>query len=105
VPIFEVALKNTLSDAVGTEALIVAAIQVCETTVPLVDVVHVFTLPLTIVPRIVPDAKYTVMPATSAGEPTVVNVLPERLAVKDKGRVDDQFTVFVLLQVPVPFTQ
>jgi hypothetical protein len=101
VPIFEVALKNTLSAAVGTDAPGFAATQVCEVTVPLLVVVHVFALPLTIVPRLVPDALYTVMPTTSAGEPTVVKVLPERLAVKDNGRDDDQLAVFVLLQVPV----
>jgi hypothetical protein len=103
-PPFEVALKNTLSAAVGTPAR-VDATQVCEVIVPLLLVVHVFPLPLTITPLLTPDSSKSSMGTTIAGEPTVVKVLTERLAVKDNGSVEDQLSVLVLSQEPVPPTQ
>ena len=105
VPIFEVALKNTLSAAVGTDEPAFAETQVCEVIVPLLLVVHVFTLPLIITPLLAPVASKSSTGTTIAGEPTVVKVLPARLAVKDSGTVEDQLSVLVLLQVPVPPTQ
>jgi len=63
------------------------------------------TEPLTIVPSEIYMFENTVIPTTSAGDPTVVNVVPVQLAVKDKPVAADQFVVWLLPQVPVPPTQ
>ena len=101
----ELASKKTLSAAVGTAAPAVAAFMVWEATVPLVFIVQVLPDPPVIVPMLVFVASRTVMPMTSAGDPTVVSVVPERDAVNDRALAADQLVVVVVSQVPVPPNQ
>ena len=68
-------------------------------------IVQVLPDPPVIVPMLVFVASRTVMPMTSAGDPTVVSVVPERDAVNDRALAADQLVVVVVSQVPVPPTQ
>jgi len=105
VPMFELASKNTLSEAVGTDAPIVAALMLEDAIVPLALVTHEFPLPLTIVPLAVPELVNKVIPATRAGLPVVVKAVPVRLPVKDTPEAADHFVVPEEFQVPDPPTQ
>jgi hypothetical protein len=110
---FEVPLPEikTLSADVGADAPTVAAVIDCEEIVPEPEVVHVFPLPPVIVPALVKvpvnwSVLYqTVIPTTSAGEPVVVNVFPDREAVNTIGEAADQLVVALVFQVPDPPTQ
>ena len=95
----------TLSAVVGTEAPVVAAVIVCEAYVPPTETTQVFTAPLTMVPSVTFADDHTLIPTTRAGDPTVVKVVPEQDAVKDKPCAADQFAVDVVSHVAVPPTQ
>jgi hypothetical protein len=67
--------------------------------------VQVFTEPPVIVPKLTLFVDITVMPIASAGEPVVVNVVPEHDVVgKFTGAAALQCVVELLSQVPDPFT-
>ena len=89
----------------GTDAPTVAADIVCDAKVPPTETTQVLAEPLTIVPRLTNVLEKTVMPTTKAGEPVVVNTVPEHDAVKDKPLAVDHLVVDVVSQVPPPPTQ
>ena len=105
VPKLELASKNTLSAAVGTDAPIVAALMSCDARVPLALVVHELPLPPVIVPILLPELLNTVIPTTNAGEPVVVKAVPVRLPVNDFPEAADHFAVLAEVQLPEPPTQ
>jgi hypothetical protein len=68
--------------------------------------VHVFAEPPLIVPKLTLVEDQTVIPTTSAGEPVVVNVVPEHDVVASVNATAAlQFAVELLFQVPAPPAQ
>ena len=69
------------------------------------EVVQVLPEPPVIVPMLTLAAVHTVMPITSAGDPTVVSVVPVREPVNDSALAADQLVVALVFHVAVPPTQ